>query len=437
MSWRDWDRNLKVRLLGEGVINVLFWTFFPFMAVYFSESFGKGAAGGLLILSQLVGVFANLIGGWCADRFGRRRMMLIASAGEGIAFLLFAVANSPWYHSPLLTFACFTALGVFGSLYWPASHAMVADLVEPKDRNEVFAVFYTAINVAVVIGPIIGGLFFFAYRFELLLFAAAASLMLTVLIGGYIRETVPRQEESGRLPEGKRMKWHHFLFQQLKDYRVIVADRNFMLFILAGILVAQTFMQLDLAIAVYVTEAVPVQTLVAVGQWSIETGGAAFFGWLVAENGFLVVLFTVWVTRWITRYREGNVFIVSSILYGLSMLVLGSSSNLWVAVIAVVLLTAGELAVVGLQESFVAELAPEHMRGQYFAAASLRFSIGRTLAPFAIPLASWVGHAWTFLVLGVIAFISAWVYHVLFRRLEKRPPIPAERRGEILGKVLP
>ncbi len=64
MKWKDWDLNLKVRLLGEFLTNVLFWMFFPFMAIYFSEHLGKELAGILLIASQLIGVFTNLIGGY-------------------------------------------------------------------------------------------------------------------------------------------------------------------------------------------------------------------------------------------------------------------------------------------------------------------------------------------------------------------------------------
>ncbi len=76
MKWKDWDRNLKIRLLGEGVINILFWMYFPFMAIYFADSFGKGMAGVLLILSQVFGVVANLMGGYLADHIGRKKMMV-------------------------------------------------------------------------------------------------------------------------------------------------------------------------------------------------------------------------------------------------------------------------------------------------------------------------------------------------------------------------
>ena len=62
MRIRDWDRNLKVRLFGEAAINITFWMFFPFLTIYFTESFGKQTAGLLLVLSQVFAVVANLDG---------------------------------------------------------------------------------------------------------------------------------------------------------------------------------------------------------------------------------------------------------------------------------------------------------------------------------------------------------------------------------------
>ena len=216
---------------------------------------------------------------------------------------------------------------------------------------------------------------------------------------------------------------------------MILSDRNFMLFIVAGILVAQTFMQLDLTVAVYVKEAISQQTLFSFGNRSIQTGGAEFFGWLLALNGFLVALLTVIVTRWVNRFPEGRVFILSSLLYGVSMWVFGSSTALWVAVAGMIFLTAGELAVVGIQEGFVSKLAPQNMRGQYFAAASLRFSIGRAIAPVAIPATAWVGYGWTFFLLGICAFVSAGVYQLLFRRLNRAPEYRRLSRAQGSGSL--
>ncbi|OCA82809.1 MDR family MFS transporter [Pseudobacillus wudalianchiensis] len=411
MKIREWDHSLKVRLIGESIMNITFWMFFPFLAIYFAEEFGKGKAGLLLILSQVFSVIANLIGGYCADRFGRKRMMVLSSFGQGLSFLLFAFANSPWYESALIGFFAFTVASVFGALYWPASQAMVADVVEEKDRSDVFAVFYTSINIAVVIGPILGGIFFFTYRFELMLFAAFTCFLLSFILFKWTDETVP---ENASLTNLASKNWIGVIVEQIKDYHIIVKDKIFMIFIIAGILSSQTFMQLDLLIPVYTKEAIDVQTIFSLGDWIVSINGEKAFGILVSENGFLVALFTVLVSKWVTRFHEKNVFAISSILYAVSMWMFGLTDWFWGFVLAMIVFTLGELLIVGLQQSFISVLAPEHMRGQYFAAASLRYTVGRMIAPVAIPLTIWIGYFWTFSVIAILSLASAAFYYYMF-----------------------
>ncbi|RAK16594.1 putative MFS family arabinose efflux permease [Anoxybacillus vitaminiphilus] len=416
MKIRDWDRNLKVRLFGEALMNVTFWMFFPFMAIYFTEAFGKDKAGFLLIFSQVFSVVASLLGGYCADRFGRKRMMVLSAYGMGLAFFFFALASSPWFTSPFVGFLCFTLAGIFGSFYWPASQAMVTDVVPEEDRNSVFAVFYTSINIAVVIGPMIGGIFYEKHLFELLLATGFSGVLLATILAKMLQETVPVYS----IENGSSMKWYQFLREQIHSYGIIIRDKTFLLFIVAGILVAQTFMQLDLLIPVYIKEVAEKQTLFSFGDYSVLLSGEKAFGVLISENGLLVALFTVWITKWMSHYRESSVFIWSSILYGIAIIMFGQTTNIWGMIGVMAVFTFAELMTAGIQQTFISKLAPEEMRGQYFAAASLRWTIGRTIAPFSITLTLWIGYEWTFLILSVLAFFSAFIYFVMFQQFEKQ-----------------
>jgi MFS transporter, DHA1 family, multidrug resistance protein B len=419
MRIRDWDRNLKVRLFGEAAINITFWMFFPFLTIYFTESFGKQTAGLLLVLSQVFAVLANLMGGYCADRFGRKRMMVISAFGQGFAFLIFGLASSPWLDSAMIGFICFSLVGVFGSFYWPASQAMVADVVDEKDRSHVFAVFYTSINIAVVVGPILGGIFYVHYRFELLIAAALICMFLALLLYKMTRETAPLDTSKLLVTEGKKKAWHNVISDQIKDYSVIFKDKTFLLFILAGILVGQTFMQLDLLIPVYIKDVMDQATLFSFGDWSLTLVSEQVFGLILSEYGFLVALLTVVITRWITKFRERNVFILSSVIYAVSIFMFGQTSSVWMFVIAMAVFTFAELMTAGIQQSFVSKLAPDHMRGQYFAAASLRFTVARTIAPLSITLSLYVGYDWTFIILSILALVSAGLFFIMFERFEK------------------
>ena len=418
MRIRDWNRSLKVRLFGEFFSNLSFWMVFPFLAIYFAEEFGTSMAGILLVISQVFSVAANLIGGYCADRFGRRTMLFLSATAQGFTFLLFAYANSPWLDSPTLSFVAFTIAGMCGSFYHPASQAIVADVVPEHQRSTVFSVFYTSINISVVIGPIVGAVLFFNYRFLLLLVTGIIFCVVGLALRFLTEETLSDEMREQMANTGHN--WMQVVVDQVKTYGLIVKDKVFFLFIIAGILLGQTYMQLDMLIPVYMKDVIDVQVLGTMfnREWTITGEGS--FGILLSENGLLVVLFTVFITRWMTKYPEKWVFFLSSTLYAIAMLIFPLTANFWVFLIAMAIFTLGELATVGLQESFVSKLAPEDMRGQYFAAASLRYTIGRMIAPLVFPLVAWIGFTWTFVILAVLAIMSGFIYLLTFKEFHKR-----------------
>ncbi|MGD6817841.1 MDR family MFS transporter [Metabacillus sp. 84] len=416
MKIKEWDFNLKVRLFGEAMMNLTFWMFFPFLAIYFSDEFGKEMAGLFLIAAQVFSVFANLLGGYSADRFGRKKMMVLSAAGQGISFIVFGIAVAPAVDLPSLAFVCFALAGVFGALYWPASQAMIADVVAEKDRSDVFAVFYTSLNIAVVLGPILGSIFYVHYKVQLLVVAGLVCFLASFILQRWTRETAPLVLSTSADPE--KLKWYKAVSGQMKDYGIIFRDRTFLLYILAGILAAQTFMQLDLLFPVYIKEVIEKETLFTLSDWTLSVNGEQSFGMVLSENGLLVAVFTISITRWMTKYRERNVFILSSIFYAFSILWFGQMASTAGFLGAMALFTFAELMTAGLQQSFISKMAPEAMRGQYFAAASLRFTIGRTIAPISIPMTVWFGFDLTFFILCLLALLSAALYYVMFQRYD-------------------
>lgn len=260
MRIRDWDRSLKVRLFGEFFSNLSFWMVFPFLAIYFADEFGTSMAGILLVISQVFSVGANLIGGYCADRFGRRTMLFFSATAEGLAFVLFAFANSPWLDSPMLSFVAFTIAGMCGSFYHPASQAIVADVVPENERSTVFSVFYTSINISVVIGPIVGAVLFFNHRFLLLLVSGIIFCLVGLAIRLMTEETLP-EDVKKQLANNGTNNWMQVVVKQVKAYGLIVKDKVFFLFVIAGILLAQTYMQLDMLIPVYMKDVIDRQVL--------------------------------------------------------------------------------------------------------------------------------------------------------------------------------
>jgi len=418
MKIKDWDSNLKIRLAGEATFNIILWSFFPFLTMTFADSFGKGWTGALMMLSQALSVVANLFGGYCADRFGRKKMMIAASCGQAFGYGLFALASASFVDRPSLGFAGFAVASIASSFYYPASQAMVADVVPDEHRPGVFAVFYTATNIAVVVGPLIGSAFYLNYPSSVLGAASAICAVFALLLLRTLRETLP-PDIASRIRERSSGPRYRILTNQLREYRVIVSDRVFLLFIVAGVLLSQTFMQLDLLFPLFLKETVPLATVFSWGDWSLKLTGEKLFGVIVSENGLLVALFTVAVTRWMVRFRDRYVFVGGALFYALGIWMFGQMSTFWGFTAAIAVFTLAELMSAGPHQAFVSRIAPDHMRGQYFAASSLRYTLGRTIAPLSVPLSAWIGFPMTFGLLAALAVLSAALYRLMFNRHER------------------
>ncbi|MBA3926921.1 MDR family MFS transporter [Listeria rustica] len=415
MKFKTWDINLKVRLFGEALLDISFWAVFPFLTIYFSDSIGRQTTSLLLILSQALSVITALLGGYFADTYGRKRMMSISVIGEGAGFLIFAIAATTMFHSPYIAFFGFMIASIFMSFYQPASQAMIADVVKPEHRSHVYSIFYMMINIAVVIGPIIGALVFNNYTSQTLLAIVLADLLLLILLTKFGHETAPMALDKELRKAQREKKIGTVLMEQLRNYKLIFKDKVFFLYIIAGVIISQSFMQLDLLFPLYITEVIGDSSI-----FSIQLTGEQLFGFIVSINGFCVALLTVFFTRMMSRYREKLVFMNSSFLYGIAILLFGIATGPWGAILAIILFSFAELMTVGIQQNFVAKIAPDDKRAMYFSAAGLRYTFGKVIAPLAITLSTLVGYFATFATIAVLAVISGFIYFYMYSLYEKQ-----------------
>jgi MFS family permease len=109
-------------------------------------------------LQQLPIMLFSLLGGVLADRFDRRRTLLVSqyiqmSTAFTLAVLVFNGLNHVW---PILTLSFITGSAqAFGG---PASQALVPTLVEKNDLPNAIALNSIQFNLARVVGPLLAGL---------------------------------------------------------------------------------------------------------------------------------------------------------------------------------------------------------------------------------------------------------------------------------------
>lgn len=149
-------------------------TFLPLHAV--AVGLGAAWAGTLMSLQAGVQMGLNPLGGWLADRWGRRVAVAVGLVVVGAA--LMAV---PWLFGWALPVA-FVLAGAGEAVLAPATAAWIAEQVEPSHRAAGMGLAQALQNAGKVLGPVVGGVLVAASDFA----GAMAVLGGVLVVGGAV-----------------------------------------------------------------------------------------------------------------------------------------------------------------------------------------------------------------------------------------------------------
>src|ERR1700730_8208597 len=125
----------------------------PFQTLYFSALGAGPLLIGLLIgYGTAVTVFSTLVGGYIADTWGRRRVVIIFSWASVLSSFLYFFINSEALIAIPLTIASVS------SIYNPAFNSIMMDSIDPADRVRGFSVFNAINTFPSVFAPTFGGI---------------------------------------------------------------------------------------------------------------------------------------------------------------------------------------------------------------------------------------------------------------------------------------
>ena len=393
--YAEYPRQFWILILGVFIDRLGGALIFPFLTLYITQKFGVGMTEvgvifGLVSLSSIVG---SVLGGALTDRFGRKGMVVFGLLISAFINLMVGLVNSID-----LIYVGALFIGLFGNAGGPAQQAMVADLLPEKKRAQGFGLLRVIVNLAVVIGPAMGGLL--ATRSYLLLFIcdAVASTITAGIVALAIRETkpVPREGESEQT-----------MAQTFGGYRDVLRDGAFVLFIGACILMTAVYMQMNTTLSVYLRDV-----------HSVSEQG---FGYILSLNAALVVLFQFAITRRIAKYRPLIVMAAGTLMYAIGFGMYGFISVYALFLAAMVVITIGEMLTAPTSQALVAELAPEDMRGRYMAVFGFSWVIPSAVGPLLAGLVmDNFDPRWVWYVAGLVGLAAAWSFALLQRRIEPR-----------------
>lgn len=363
---------------------------FPFFTLYITRRFGVGmtTVGIIFGLFSLSSVFGNTIGGALTDRMGRKWMILFG--------LVFSALSSLWLglvDQINLFFIGAVIVGLLADAGQPARQAMVADLLPEEQRADGYGIIRVAFNLSVTLGPAIGG--FLAAKNYFFLFAAdaIASLFVAVIIYLILPETkVVIKKES-----------QETMGQTFKGYGRILKDSFFMVFLLASSLMVLAYLQMNSTLAVFLRDVHGV----------VEQG----FGYIMSLNAGMVVLFQFSITRRVRAYPPMAVMAVGTVLYAIGFGMYGFVAGYGLFLIAMIIITIGEMVVVPVSQALVARMAPEDMRGRYMAVFGFSWIVPWAIGPLLAGLVmDYSNPRWVWYGAGLIGFLAAGIFAALHQK---------------------
>ena len=334
------------------------------LAIYLSDSIDEGGLG---FSEQSIGFLQGLIyaltyivpivGGALADRYGYRRMLLVAFSFLSVGYFLTGQMST--YGA---VFASLLVMATGSGLFKPIISGTIARLTTEEDSGFGFGIYYWMINLGAFLAPLLVSILKgFSWSYVFVASSAYCALMLLPTLT--IFRDPPKPEDTKTLN------------QVLKGAAMVLGDARFMLmiFVYSGfwILYFQNFGSVLWFLRDFVnTEPVD-----------------SFFGGLgiplrfdaehvTVINAGTIILLQVFVSRIVKNIRPLPTMVSGILLGSLGFVCLAFASNVWVFIIGIAVFSIGEMTAHPKYYSYVGLVAPPDKKAVYMGYAFLYGVVG-------------------------------------------------------------
>lgn len=344
-----------------------------------------------------------LIAGQMADRFDRRRIIMLCYAVEMLCGLFLVGFTLTGLHVVWPVFAVMALYGSARAFMMPSSQAIVINLVPAESFSNAVALSSSSFQLAMITGPALGGLLYLAgpltvYTTVSVLVALSATLIL-------VMRSLPR-------PTNKRepMSWH-----TISEGLRFVRSRTTVFGAISLDLFAVLFGGATALLPAYASDVLHVGPT-GLGLLRTAPGvGAALTA--------LILAFAP-ISRHVGRWMFGGVAV-----FGAAIIVLGLSTSFSLSLAALFFLGAGDMVSVYIRHMLVQLETPDTIRGRVSAVNSVFIGASNELGEFESGLtAAWFGLTPAIIFGGAVtlAVAVAWMYGFpdlrTMDQFPKRPP---------------
>ena len=320
-------------------MGALIW---PMLTLIMSEKLnlnGQTIGMYMMMFSMFMGPF-YLLGGKLADKYNKKHIIVTFDLiGNSLYFICAALPIS------MTTLYLLAIASVFQSMEQPAYDALIADLTTYKDRERAYSLNYLAMNLGLVMAPMLGGILFNNYLNLSFFINGLADISSTLLLLFFIKNVKNTVRDSKIVNEYEKGEAGS-IFKVFSERKLF-----FLLFIISGI-AAMIYNQFNFLMPLHMEEA-------------FRGSGAFKFGILASINAVIVVIGTPIVTKKFSGVTDVRIMYFGQLLESLGLAFFIFVNRYFVvAVVGIIIFTTGEIFGSISKTPYLTKRIPETHRGR-------------------------------------------------------------------------
>jgi MFS family permease len=354
---------------------------------------------GLIGLAQFAPFLALILfAGHAADRYNRRNIITICMAAQLLCSLLLLGFTLSGSHVVWPVFAILVLFGSARAFMMPATQAILKNMVPIESFSQAVALSSSTFHVAVIAGPVLGGLLYLAGP-RTVYMASATLLLLSVWL-------MSRTKSAPQAVNTAPASWHTVL-EGLR----FVRSRPIVLGAISLDLFAVLFGGATALLPAYARD--------------VLHAGPTGLGLLRTAPGAGAALCSIALAMFPIRRHVGAFMFGGVALFGMATLVLGATSSFAIALGALFLLGIGDMVSVYIRHLLVQFETPDEIRGRVSAVNSVFIGASNELGEFESGLtAGWFGLVRAILLGGVATLAVTGIWAVIFPVLSRMDRFP-------------
>jgi MFS family permease len=316
------------------------------------------------IFRAVPAIFLGLISGTFADRYDRKRLLLLTQVALALLTLGLAILDSSGSIQAWQIYAFTFISAAVGSFDGPARQALFPSLVPRSVLPNAVALNSVLWKGAALLGPSLGGIAISLLGTSGAFYANAASFLAVVVALMMMRSYTP--------PAEKR----HDFFGEMKDGFTYMYSKPIILGVLVMEAVSSVF-GLDHAML----------TIFASDVFRV---GAHGFGFLQSSRGLGAVIGSGLFIGMGQQPAQGKILIIAAILYGVGFAAFGVAPSFWLAILLLAMVGATDAIWSAARGTILQLTTPEQFRGRIMGVFQLSnrglHPLGQTETGLMVPL---------------------------------------------------